>query len=288
MKAYRAAQPDVNLLQYRHIICEIHIMPFCRFPFGGSTMRTIIAICLTFGLVLFMQGTACADDAAKDLLEKATKAHGGDAAKLQNLTLKGKSSISQGGVTIDLSFDMSMQGLDKVRMAAEVSIGAGGKNSMTIVLNNDKAWAFNPSDNKTEEAPKDAGALFRQFMMTIRAAASPTNISGKDLQLAHGGEGKVGETTTSILRISQKDQPDITLHYDKATFLPVKAETRLTEPNGGGEANYEFLFSDFRATGGVKHFAKFKLLRDGKELAEVELSDFKVDQQFEASTFAKP
>src|SRR5262249_44433365 len=109
-----------------------------------------------------------------------------------------------------------------------------------------------------------------------------------DLKLAAGGESKVNDIDAAILRISPKDQADINLYFDKKTGLPLKAETRLKEPNGGMEANFEFYFSDFKDVDGVKFFGKFKFVREGKDLAEVELSDFKVDQKFEAATFEKP
>jgi outer membrane lipoprotein-sorting protein len=249
-----------------------------RAPFAGL---------LTLGLFMFPCTMARADDAAaKELLDKAIQAHGGSssAAKLQNVFLKGKTTVSEGGNSITLTFDLSIQGLDKTRMEAEVN----ATQKLTLALNNDKAWVYNPMVNQTQDAPKEVATIFRQFMMTVRAAASPASITGKDLQLAHGGEAKVNDTDAVILRISQKDLPDIALYYDKKTSLPLKAETRLKEPNGGMEANYEFFFSDFKDVDGAKHFGKFKLVRDNKELAEVELSDFKIDQKFDASTFEKP
>ncbi|HEV3146150.1 MAG TPA: hypothetical protein VGZ47_19850 [Gemmataceae bacterium] len=236
-------------------------------------------------LIVLLAGTLHAED-AKDILQKAVTAQGGagNAAKLQNTFLKGKSSITDGGNGLSLAFEISMQGLDQAKMELEI-------NSMfhlTVGLNKDKAWRFDPNQNKTEEGKKEETALLRQFLMTLRAAASPASITGKDLQLTHGGEGKVNDAEVVILRISQKEQADISLYYDKKTGLPLKAETRLREPNGNMEASYEFFFSDFKEVDGIKHFTKFKFVREGKDIAEVELSDFKVDQKFDASTFEKP
>jgi outer membrane lipoprotein-sorting protein len=252
-------------------------------------MRASCAGLLAIGLMVLQFGFVRADESAKELLDKAKNAHGSadGAAKLQNVFLKGKTTITEGGNTITLAFDLSLQGLDKTRMEAEVN-ATGTSQKMTLVLNADKAWMFNPMLNQTMDAPKEVAVIFRQFMMTVRAASSPASISGNDLQLAHGGESKINDTDAVILRISQKDQPDITLYYDKKTSLPLKAETRIKEPNGGEEANYEFHFSDFKDLDGVKHFGKFKLVRDNKELAEVELNEFKLDQKFEDVTFAKP
>jgi len=252
-------------------------------PQWRLTMRSCGLTATVFAL-LFV-GAVHADD-AKDILDMAVKAQGGagNAAKLQNTFLKGKSTITDGGNGLTLAFEISTQDLDKAKMELEI-------NSMfhlTVGLNGDKSWRYDPRLNKTEEGKKGETALVRQFLMTIRAAASPASISGKELQLAHGGEGKVGDAEAVILRISQKDQPDISLFYGKKTGLPLKAETRLKEPNSGMEANFEFFFSDFKDIDGIRHFAKFKFAREGKDIAEIELTDFKFDQKFEASTFEKP
>jgi outer membrane lipoprotein-sorting protein len=172
-------------------------------------------------------------------------------------------------------------------MVGEANI-AGMTKKITMVLNGDNAWANDADNNKTEDAPMEVAVMMQQFMKTLRMAASPTSITGTELQLAHGGEGQIGDSPSVVLRVSQKERPDITLHYDKQSGLPLKAETRIKEPNGGVEANLEFLFSNFKDVGGAKHFATLTLMRDGKQLAEIELSDFKVDQKFEAGTFDKP
>src|SRR5262249_4587571 len=96
-----------------------------------------VASLLFLGLSLLCGSAIRADDAVKDILDKAMQAHGGPsgAAKLQNVFLKGKSSITEGGNTISIAFDLLMQGLDKARMELEI-------NSMfplTLALNGDKS-----------------------------------------------------------------------------------------------------------------------------------------------------
>lgn len=250
-------------------------------------MRTIsCALLLACALV----GGVRADDAnaVKELLAKVTTAYGGaeKAAKLQAVTLKGKATASESGADITFSFDISVQGLDSIKMDAEVSAG-GQTHRIIMVVHGDKGWAHNATENKTEEAPKEVVPMVRQFLTALRAASLPQGLNLKDIQLAHGGEGKVNDTEAVILRIARKEFNDITLYFDKKSGLPLKSETRVKEPTGT-EFNLEFFYSNIKKIDGVPHPHRVKMTRDGKDLAEIEFSEIKLAQKFDASTFAKP
>jgi hypothetical protein len=45
---------------------------------------------------------------------------------------------------------------------------------------------------------------------------------------------------------------------------------------------------DFKDVNGVIHPHRFKVSKDGKAVAEFELTEVKVGQKFDASTFEKP
>ena len=253
----------------------------------------------TFGLgivvtgLLLVTGAARAQDeqaAVRDILDKATRALGGadKAAKFSDVTCKAKASFSEGGTDITISADLSLQGFDRMRM--DVSVTAGGQNNMLLmVVNGDKAWGKSPNQEKAEEAPKGVAPLLQHLMLAMRAANHPTALAAaKGFTLAPGGEAKVNDATATILRLSRKDFAEIVLYYDKKTGLPLKSETRAKEPDSGQEKSFEFHFSEFKDAGGAKHFHRVKLVADGKDLADVEFSDFKVGEKFEASTFEKP
>lgn len=251
-------------------------------------MRTLIYGVLCAGLMMPATLARADDKAAGDLLEKAIQAYGGaeKAAKLTAIAAKGKTTISEGGMEVTFTFDVSLQGFDLMKMEAEVSI-AGQTMKTTMVLNGDKAWAVNPGTGKTEEAPKEVAPLMRQVMTALRSAGNPAGLKDKDIQLAHGGVGKIDVVDTEILRINRKDLTEITLVFDKKTGMPLKAETKIKEPNAN-EASIEFAYSDFKEVNGVKHPHRVKILRDGKDIAELELTEIKLDQKFDASTFEKP
>ena len=88
------------------------------------------------------------------------------------------------------------------------------------------------------------------------------------------------------LRISRKDAPDLNVFFSKKTHLPLKADTRIAEPQGK-EIDMEILFGDSKDFDGLKHFTKLTFKADGK-VVTMELSDLRPDAQLEASIFNRP
>jgi hypothetical protein len=228
------------------------------------------------------------DQAVKALLDKAAKAQGGanNVAMLAELSLKCKGQLTENGNNIEMAFDLSVRQFDHVRM--EMSVNEGGKlHRGIIVFAGDKGWFRDLDRDKVEDAPAEARSVIQSILFAIRSASSPVLLgTNKSVELAHGGESKVDDAAVEVLRISRKDQPDITLYIDKKSGLPLKSETQIKTP-GGEDKNFTFRFTDFKDFDGVKHFTKIKV-NDGKMDVELELSDLKPSAKFEANTFDKP
>jgi outer membrane lipoprotein-sorting protein len=247
---------------------------------------------LAVGAALVAALQSRADDAAavKELLDKAIKATGGadKTAKLASASLKGKGKVTEGGNTAEMSFDLSMQDFDRIRVELMVMEG-GQSHGGVMVMSRDKVWFKDNDRNKVDELPGEIAPVVHQFYLAMRLASNPGALAGhKDLTLGHGGEGKVDEKTAAILRVSRKDRSDINIFYDTKSGLPLKAESQIKTPNESEEKKYEFQFSEFKEVDGVKHYSKIKILRDGKDMLEMELSDVKFGEKFEANTFEKP
>jgi outer membrane lipoprotein-sorting protein len=204
--------------------------------------------------------------AVKELLDKVTNAYGGpdQTAKLKAIAIKGKVTASEGGMDITFAFDASIQGLDTFKMDAEVTAG-GQTQRIVMVINGNKGWAYNAAQNKTEEAPKEAVPMVRQFLSALRGPGNPQDLLDKDISLSHGGENKVNDTETAILRVQRKDFSEITMYFDKKTGLPLKSETKVKQPTGNEERTYEFHYSEFKNVGGVQHPHRVKIVQEGKD-----------------------
>ncbi len=253
-------------------------------------MRKFAMLAVCAALALAAKSQADDSTAVKELLDKAVNAIGGadKAAGINVATIKGKAKATEGGMSIEFSFDLTMQEFDRLRMDITVMVG-GQMQQALIVMNGDKMWLKDSQRNKVEEAPKEIQSVMQQFFLAIRMSGNLAKLVGqKDVELTHGGEGKVNDTPAAILRISRKQRPDISIFFDTKTGLPLKSESQIKDPDGAEEKKYEFLFSDFKDVNGTKIFGKIGVHRDGKELVEMELSEFKFGEKLEANTFDKP
>ena len=106
--------------------------------------------------------------------------------------------------------------------------------------------------------------------------------------LAAFGETKIGERTAVGIRVSRKQQKDVTLFFDKETHLLLKGETRSKEGDNGQEVGYEFFCSEHKEFDGVKHFTKLTFKRDGVEFLAIELSELTPKTKVDDAVFAKP
>lgn len=236
-------------------------------------------------LSLFAAANADDDFAAvKDLLAKAVQARGGaeKAAALNDVYYKGKARIIASDNPIDFPFELSVKDLAKARLDLTINSSA-----MTFVVTDDKIWSRNGGSGKADELPKEAASSIRAILMATLSPGNPLGLSNrKDLMLTHGGEAKVDDATAAVLRVGRKDVPDLTIYFDKKTGLPLKSETLIKE--NAQEQTFTFRFSDFKDDDGVKHFGKVKIQSDGKEMMEIEVTEFKAGAKFDSNTFEKP
>jgi hypothetical protein len=229
-----------------------------------------------------------AEDAAKVVLDRAIKAVAGnkDLGKLAGVSLKTKGTFDAGGIQVEISGEMSLQGLDRVRWEVEAS-AMGRSQTGTLVFNGGKGWASR-GGGVGDEIPKDTAVLFLNALRCLRLALNPALLRQAGIKLAPLGELKIGDRETVGLKATQKGFPDIDLFFDKKTGLPYKTEIHQKEGNQGMEMSHAFVFDAYKDFDGVKQFTKVKFLRDDKSLVEIECSDLKPQEKLDDSLFARP
>jgi uncharacterized protein (TIGR03000 family) len=231
------------------------------------------------------------DPAIKILLDKAIKAAGGadQAARLKNVTWKGKGRIMwptlQGKKQIPFQLKTSAQGWDRVRLQIDVD---DWQESLTLIMNGgEKVWL---NGWNVGPAAKAEFALRDIYYFGVRAQQMLPALLGKELQLAPVKEVKIKGQSAVGLRIARKDQPDVSLYFDKKTSLPIMTELRV--PNAEGIDVVEVLYSDYREFNGLKHFSKMIVKIANKavaaELMSMELSDIRPQKKLDASLFDMP
>jgi outer membrane lipoprotein-sorting protein len=236
---------------------------------------------------LVLAGALRADDQAdaRAILDKAARAMGGEEklAKFTAGTVKCKIVHEQNGQQFTIVGEGAWQGHDKMRLGGDLTAG-GNSGRVLMVINGNMGWA--QKGGQTQDAPEGLVTSFKQAFYAIRMPQFLPSLKDKAYTLAPLGEQKIEDREAVGLTIGHKDHQDVRLHFDKETGLPIKSETRMTDPVGK-EFAVEFFYSDYKDTDGGKQPMKITLKADGNEFV-VELSEIQPKDKVDDSEFAKP
>jgi hypothetical protein len=250
-------------------------------------MRKFLLVSSTVCLVLALASPAVGQDEVQAIIDKAIKAAGGEAklATLKTVTLKTSTTLGMGGVDITLPVEASFSELDRMMFAGDFC-----GMPMRGVLNTDGCWR--KLGDRVEEAHAGGVPSLRKMVFAVRAAEMLLPLKDPAVGLSHGGEGKVGDRATVIVKANHKDHGDVTFYFDKETGLPAKVEARVTFGIDGQERPFECVFADYKEIEGIKHFTKITMamedVDDAKVSAEILISDIKPAAKLEENAFAKP
>jgi outer membrane lipoprotein-sorting protein len=230
-----------------------------------------------------------ADEAAdaRAVVDKAIKAHGGadNLNKHKAAVFKIKGKFYGLGEGIDFTGDISYQEPDKIKSIIQVNV-MGTDFKVTNIVNGDKGWVDDPQGKRdmTKEELTEA-----QEALNHNAIAQLGVLTSKEYALSLLGEVKVGDSDAIGVLVQRKDRRDVSLFFDKKTYLLLKSETRVKDlMGGGGELTQETLYSDYKKIDEMQAAHKSTIKRDGKLFVESEMSDFKAEDKLDDSVFAKP
>jgi hypothetical protein len=238
-------------------------------------------------VALFAPVTARAVDDPKDIIAKAIKAHGGEESlsKYKAAQTKTKGKIDIPGVgEADFTQETSYMLPDKFRDSLDISIM--GKNIPVVTLLN--------GDNVSIEVDGKALDLNDELKATIKDVRHILEIGqlvalkDKKYELNLIGEDKVEGKKVVGIRISAKNQKDVSLYFDKETGLLAKIEYRTADVTNGNEVNEERIVTEYtKDKDGVPVPKKVLVKREGKKLLEAEVLEFQRLEKIDDSVFKK-
>jgi hypothetical protein len=221
------------------------------------------------------------------ILDKAIKAAGGreKIEKLRAITWKGKAEFEDAGKQVSLRHEGSVQGWDDCRVDLEIQLD-GKSIAVLLVMKGDKIWVSAGGETKDVSKDREAG-LLRGLLYGLRLPQMLVALAkDKGGRLSHLGELKVGNRDAVGLSISRKGRPDVSLFFDKKSGLPLKSSLRIQTANRQ-EKDFDFLFTDYKDYGGLKHFTKITIRVDGQD-SVAELSELQAPGELDASLFDRP
>jgi hypothetical protein len=230
-----------------------------------------------------------ADDQAEAvmILDAAIGAAGGAAKldKLKTVRLKLDGSM-HGGKNSTFSGEGTLHELDHFRFDLDVTL-PNETAKIVFVHHGKKGWR-KINDRAPDDTPAFAVPLIQSEMHAFRVVQMLTPLKDKNVKLSPLGEIKINERPALGIKIMRKDYFDLDLYFDKETHLAVRCALRAKEPEADQEAAHEWVFSDYKEMGGVKHPTKVVMTRDGKKMVELEIKEVKPEEKVDRATFAKP
>jgi hypothetical protein len=248
-------------------------------------MRRSVGAFLATALVLSTRCGVTADAPdAKEVINKALRALGGE-AKLAALEAKAvatktKGTLRYGGNVGDLTITTTTMGLNKFREEFKGDSDGNEVKSITV-LNGDKAWRKFADSTSQLEDKQLADQKRAIYLAIVPATVLPLKREGFKVQSARND--KVDNKPAFALKIVGPDNKVFELFFDKESGLPVKMLTKI-----GDESIEETTYGNYKEFDGVKRATKIERKRYGEKFMDVEVTEVKVLDKLDPTTFAEP
>jgi zinc protease len=247
-------------------------------PLAGFGPVTTLDIAIPEGTKTTKTSTGSTPE-GRALLARVAAAMGGSAKLEAVRSVQQKASMKmktpQGEISIEAESLLVLP--DRQRQTLRTPMG-----EMTNVVSPQAAFVSMPMG--TREMPASQRDNARKEMLTsplalARRAADPA-VSVRD-----AGPEKVGEVEARVLELSIEGS-DVRWYVDPASGRILRSASRTMGPAGPAEQAFDY--SDWRMIEGVAFAFKRTIRRDGEEAGAIELTEVKLNPEFDAKAFDKP
>lgn len=260
-------------------------------------MKAIGLACLPVVFALTGAGSVGAEDKAapcRELLDKATKAMGGEAAlaPLQAAYFRTKGSfLFLDRIETAFTDEWFVDG-ERYRIYVNLEV-KDLQVEESLVLNGDKGWLWESQAKRTVDLPPVMVTAARESLYAFRLLHRLPALKSKPFELSPLEEIKIKDRLAVGMKVVQKGHPEVRLYFDRETALPIKSEVRLREydiqaATAGQVANYAFYFAEYKDFLGLRHFSKITLEREGKHFYQSTVVEISPTGRLNAILFDRP
>jgi hypothetical protein len=250
-------------------------------------MRATILNFVSFGLFLVGPTSLRAQDDLRAVIDKAIKAHGGEAKIDQHKAgqVKTKGTVDINGTAIPYTEEATYHLPDKFKSAQQLEVN-GMMVKVTVGYDGSKAW-INVNGNDVDMMLDKLADLMKE-QIYLSEVTRLTKLKNKMFELSSLGETKVQDKPAVGVRVSAKGHKDINLYFDKDSGLLVKFEHRTVDFSTMQEMNEERIFLEYMDKDGLKEPKKLLVNRDGKKFIDAEVLEVKYLDTIDDTQFSKP
>jgi hypothetical protein len=245
-------------------------------------MRHGLRVFLTATLALGVTGIVRADDQdAKAVLDKALKAQGAGNPAHKAMVVKSKGTVHIMGQAMPFTGEIATEPPRRSHQQFDMDF-MGQKFKVVMALDGNKGFRDfngNAAEMDDENVAAARQAMHNEYIATLRPLKDPA------YKLTALGESKVDGKPVVGIKVSHDKFKDVSLFFDKETYLLVKTEATVKDPMAGQELKQETYYSDFKEKDGVKRPMKIVIKRDGQVFVENEVIEYKPLEKLDDSLF---
>lgn len=221
------------------------------------------------------------------LLDRAVKAQGGaeTLARYRAATWKGQGVLHTGGAPLAYRVAGARQGPDRLAVTVR-TLDKDPVYRRALVLDRTRGWL--KLDGRRHPLSEDelAEEKERAYASWVATLAP---LTGDGFKLRAAGPATVARKPALGVTVRAKDHPDVTLYFDRGSYLLLKRVTTIRDARTGKEVKEEVLHDDYRPTkAGLKYPARVRVFRDGRLAADTEVSEYHPAEKLPDKTFARP
>lgn len=219
----------------------------------------------------------------KEVLERAITARGGETLlkKLLNVSYKGKGKSTPSNVVSSFDFRTISALPHSIRDESDYEDGT----RFVQVLGREKGWV-SISGKVKEMDPPAVRAVRELLYINNLLTLVPLRDAMYTLEPLQE-ERKEGVMTQGFI-VKCKDQPDVTLYFDKETGLPLIVKTRVFDPNLLIERDQETIFTRYAVMQGIQFPQRWVIYTDGNKAMELTFEELKLHDKVDDILFTRP
>ena len=243
-------------------------------------------------LCVFVSGSGrmVSADENKDveaILDKAIKALGGEdkLTKIKAVAWKGKGKMVVGdNQEHEFTGQTIAQGLDHFKSELDVEGVFGKQLKMLSVLNGDKVWL---SVGGMALQPEHALAGMKRSAYLTLIPLTVVRLKGPGFKLQAAGEEQVEAEPALVIKVTCPDGSDMAISFNKNSGRPIKVAGKVFALDDR-EVMQETIFGAYKNFDGIHVATRLEVKIDGKPYRKQELTEFKILDTVDPSTFSTP
>ena len=238
-------------------------------------------------MLLIAAPAALAQADAKELVEKAIRAHGGEAAvaklKSVRITVEGEGEFAPGQPAVPIVVEDVWEMPNRYKTTSRLTL-QGQKVTQTLCINGGEGWAA--VNGQVQPLPPDG---FKEMKEQKWAEDFDRllPLRDKSLKLMRIADSNVDDHPAAGIRVEAEGHREVRLYFDKQIGLLVKREQEVMGETGK-PVDQSVVFSDFADKGGVKHWTKIAAYRDGKRFISCMLKEIQIGVKLDRGEFTPP